>query len=360
MSNQDYSKDKFKSPNGIGGWLLIPLYLMILQVYNFTIKYIPNVVPSDCWCYFNPNYNVFNPALGVLCLMEIVIMAILTAWSVLCVYLILKKSRAVRTCCSRFFLFTAGYTVLDNILTVVLVPDSRLFSDLYSGIALGVSIINPVIWGVYFLKSERVTRTFGASSEGIPLTRFYNNDEALRSKRLFRRFFARILDISLVMFLLILLRRATSPLHETISLEYVILKHARWLIVCDLLIYALFKQTLGKKLFGLRVVRNDGQSLTRKQYMFRSGNALFFLCWPLWLLYTIGMKHFNYFALLAILLLLGTIGFQYRKALDYGRTSYDSVYDTQVNAVPLTPKQIIVAIFSVVSSFALLIAVVRA
>ena len=83
-------------------------------------------------------------------------------------------------------------------------------------------------------------------------------------------------------------------------------------------------------------------------------------CWPLWLLYTIGMKHFNYFALLAILLLLGTIGFQYRKALDYGRTSYDSVYDTQVNAVPLTPKQIIVAIFSVVSSFALLIAVVRA
>ena len=355
--------DKFRYPCGIGGWLLIPIYVIFLQVFlqgkNFATQYIPTVFSSNFLCYFNSDYDIFSPTYGLLVLVEMLMSVFLGAWGLLCLYLVLKRSTATRIWCSRYFFFIVAYTVLDNVVATICIPDFRMFTDEYSFVVFVVSIGNPLLWGLYFLKSSRVSRTFNTGKvETVQSVKVSEEVELHRSVLLLRRFAARTFDMIVVLFLIILLGKATSKIRSSLGLEWTLLVHLRWLVICDLMIYALFQQTPGKKLFGLQVLRNDDQVLTRKQYMFRSGNALFYLCWPIWMLYsTVTMR---YFWMMAAVSLCATFGFQYCKVLKSGRTSYDSVYDTKVAAQPLTSKQkaIVAVVFFLVIS--LLIAVVYA
>ena len=162
----------------------------------------------------------------------------------------------------------------------------------------------------------------------------------------------------IVLSLVLLIGKAVSQSQSSVGFEYTALMHIRWLIIYDLIIFALFKQTIGKRLFGLRVTRFDGEPLSRKQYLYRSGNALFFLCWPLWVLFSIATM--RYFWKLAILSLFCSFVFQYSKVLKTGRTSYDAVYNTQVVDTPLTLKQMILAIGGLVGGLLLLVAVTHA
>lgn len=356
--------DKFCNPSGIGGWLLIPLWILILQIFlrgrSFALEYIPTVCSGDFWCYFNSDYDVYSPTQGLFVLFETVMTLIFCAWSSLCVYLILKKSIAVRSWCSKYFITCIVFFLIDNIFYVFWYPGSQLFSDVQTLLNFLMGTLWPAIWAAYFLKSERVKKTFVRHDVTVVSEQVLSQGEEQISKILFKRCAARIIDVVLVLFLIVLFGKATSSLRSLslTSFEYIILVHIRWLIIYDLIFFALCRQTIGKKLFGIQVIRTDGQPLTRKQYMYRSGNALYFLSWPLWVLYTI--TTIKYFWQLAILSFVGTFAFQYCKVLKTGRTSYDAVYDTQVVASPLTSKQMTLAVGGLLGSLLLLLAVILA
>ena len=69
--------------------LLIPLYLLILQPYLhgrlFFTSYAPLLFSADFWLYFNSDYDIFNPAYGILVIFESAMSIVLMAWSVACV-----------------------------------------------------------------------------------------------------------------------------------------------------------------------------------------------------------------------------------------------------------------------------------
>lgn len=347
--------DKFKEPVGIGGWLLIPLYLLILQPYLhgrlFFTSYAPLLFSADFWLYFNSDYDIFNPAYGILVIFESAMSIVLMAWSVACVYLILKKSPLVRKFCSRYFITCCGYAILDGIVASICISGYQILPDGNGAITVLVSWLSTALWAWYFIKSKRVANTFcrGDRGESVKTAIFTSEEESRLSMLLFRRAGARVLDVAIVIvcaYIVIKIANVES------SIFWWLPSWAMYFVILDLIMYTLFGQTLGKRLFGIRVTRLDGQRLTRKEYMVRNGNALFFLGWPIFALYF--HSTMRYFWPLCVISVIATFSYQYCKVLSSGSTSYDAVYDIRVIGQKLNGKQLSLAIFALFGICAML------
>lgn len=185
--------------------------------------------------------------------------------------------------------------------------------------------------------------------ESVKTAIFTSEEESRLSMLLFRRAGARVLDVAIVIvcaYIVIKIANVES------SIFWWLPSWAMYFVILDLIMYTLFGQTLGKRLFGIRVTRMDGQQLTRKEYMVRNGNALFFLGWPIFALYF--HSTMRYFWPLCVISVIATFSYQYCKVLSSGSTSYDAVYDIRVIGQKLNGKQLSLAIFALFGICAML------
>lgn len=334
--------DKFKNPVGIGGWLLVAIFGMINAMYFYglgVVSCLDSMTRRDFWYCFNSAYDAFNPVLGLRVIGIMLMFLVLLGWSALCVYLILKKSSSTKIVCLRYYAVQLAFGIIAAILSTISIGGHESWG--YSKVVVLICIV-PLIWMMYFLKSKRVTNTFGGYARVVAETTFDMSpeEEIELSKLLFRRFCARVADMVLGalcagMFYALSLRGMESDSVLLRCLGCVLaFSSLIVLIVPDCVMYMSFGQTFGKHLLGIRVMRNDGRPLTRLEYMRRSGNALFhigcpiFFGWPIFAL----LAYYSEIGVLGvgIVVLISTFAFQYRRVLSTGRTSYDAVYDINV------------------------------
>ena len=350
--------DKFKVPVGIGGWLLIPFWSLILQSYlqgrEFFLSYVPLLLSSDFWLYFNSDYEMFNPTYGFLKVFEAAMSFFLMIWSAICVYLILKKSSLTRKSCCWYFITCCVYPILEGVFASSCIDGYQILPEGNGAVTALVLLLGPALWALYFIKSKRVINTFNRSNRDKCIHRevLTPEEESKVSMLLFRRAGARILDFAVVVLCACVACGIRSVKHVVFWSPFWSPWFVMYFLVLDLVLYAFFKQTPGKYLFRLGVIRKDGRPLTRKEYMFRSGNALFFLGWPFFALCSHPtMRHFWLFGIMSV---VATFSYQYCKVLSFGSTSYDAVYDTKVVGQKMSVKQLSLAIFVLFGIYALL------
>ena len=330
--------DRFQNPVGIGGWLLIPLGMFIMTIGRGLLG-LRGLVFHE--------FEVFD-----------VIAVLFAIWSLLCVYLILKRSPRVRYACATYFIVCAILCLIGCV-----TDESGFQPDSLSV----VRIVWFSVWAVYFLKSKRVANTFSRSGTDILTKRNLDPEmEVVLSRLLIRRFAARVTDIAV--FLLAMLCTITistnSGLFMTVGSVGGIACFVGYfffyglvvdLVVVDLIGYPLLRQTFGKWLFGLRIVTEEGKTLTRWQCMFRSGNCLYHLAWPV--LLVVPSLHSVHHSLLYLGFSFMVICYQYYKVLMTGRTSYDAVYGTSVVGETLSCRRLVLGMTVVIVLFTSLIVV---
>ena len=271
--------DRFQNPVGIGGWLLIPLGMFIMTIGRGLLG-LRGLVFHE--------FEVFD-----------VIAVLFAIWSLLCVYLILKRSPKVRYACANYFLVCVVFGLLNlclvgvlgllNLCLVGVTGESGFQIDPLSLVSTVVSTVWSSVWAVYFLKSKRVANTFPGSGTEVLKKRSRDPETEMDvSKLLIRRFAARVTDMAVVLLVMLCIITSQGLFREEDFWFTVICVVGDFFfcgvivnfVVMDCIVYPLFRRTLGKWLFGLRVVTEEGENLTRRQCMFRSGNRLYYLAWP--------------------------------------------------------------------------------
>lgn len=310
--------DRFQNPVGIGGWLLIPLGMFIMMIGQGLLE-IRRLGRHD--------FEVSD-----------VITIVITVWvsilSLRCVYLILKRSPRVRYACATYFIVCAIFGLLD--LCLVGVTGESGFQIDPSSL---VSTVWFSVWAVYFLKSKRVANTFPGSGADVLKERSRDPETEMDvSTLLIRRFAARVTDMTAVLLVMSCSITSQGLFREEdfcFTVICVVGCFSVWgvivdFVVMDCIVYPLFRQTLGKWLFGLRVVTEEGGNLTRRQCMFRSGNRLYYLSWPVLFLTPFAYGHYPLLPLWLwfLFMLIMVICYQCYKVFATGRTSYDAVYGT--------------------------------
>lgn len=324
--------DRFQNPVGIGGWLLIPLGMFIMAIGQGLLGLL-GLGPHD--------FAVFD-----------VIAVLFAIWSLRCVYLILKRSPKVRYACANYFLVCA----ICAVLCLIGVTGESGFQIDPSSLVAAVWFS---VWVVYFLKSKRVANTFSGSGIDVLKKRSRDSETEMDvSKFLVRRFAARVTDMAIMaIVLLVMLCIITGhglfgnvdllwPMGAYFVTFFFFGCGVIVVVAMDFIVYPLFKQTLGKWLFGLRVVTEEGENLTRRQWMFRNGNCLYYRAWPVLLVtplvYGAPSVHYSllHLWLWFLLMVLMVIWYQCYKVLTTGRTSYDVVYGTSVVGESLSGRHL--------------------
>ena len=328
--------DRFQNPVGIGGWLLIPLGMFIMTIGRGLLGLL-RLRRHD--------FEVSD-----------VIMVLFAIWSLRCVYLILKGSPKVRYACTNYFLVCAvlGLLNLYLVLNLCLVGVTGESGFQIDPLSL-VSTVWASVWAVYFLKSKRVVNTFPESGTDVLKERSRDPETEMDvSKLLIRRFAARVTDMAVVLLVMLCIITSQGLFREDdfwFTVICVVGCFSFWgvivgFVVMDCIVYPLFRQTLGKWLFGLRVVTEEGGNLTRRQCMFRSGNRLYYLAWPVLLVtpLTYGALSVHYSLLHLwlwfLFMVIMVVCYQCYKVFTTGRTSYDAVYGTSVVGESLSGRHL--------------------
>jgi len=121
-----------KKPQGIGGWLLIPTLIFILNVILWTFDIFILPIMSD-----------FTPA-------DIVKFVIVLSFVPLLVYTLILEFKKKK----EFKKWAMIVLWTSLIVQIILSTFTREYFRIYFG------IVSPIIWTLYFIKSKRVENTF--------------------------------------------------------------------------------------------------------------------------------------------------------------------------------------------------------
>jgi transglutaminase-like putative cysteine protease len=149
-------------PSGIGGWLLLPaigLPFSILRLLTGTAKTWPVFTPEAWNALTSAGGASYHPMWLPLMLFELagnigmVVMACLTTW------LFFRRRSSLPRVFIGFVAGSAVFVLADTVLTLTIPSAAAQLTARDWGSAMQ-SIVSAAIWSAYFLRSERVRRTF--------------------------------------------------------------------------------------------------------------------------------------------------------------------------------------------------------
>lgn len=144
----------------IGGWLVLPLlglFFTPVRVLNFLIsnEYFNQRVWTEL---LNPTSNVYSPALVAVSMVELVVNVAFLVFSVLLIYLFIKRRSSVPRLMVIFYAVNFGFILLDYLLVQALSLPVAGTSETVRSIT--TALVGAAIWIPYFNVSERVKATF--------------------------------------------------------------------------------------------------------------------------------------------------------------------------------------------------------
>lgn len=161
-------KDNANEPNGIGGWLLLPIASLFLSIYEVLKEFIDTSIPllgPEMWVAFKTPGTYFYhspwvPVIVIGALLQIIIMIV----AAIALMAIFKKMKIVPRIMIGFYILGVCFSATSMALGYFFIPiigpemSSELISDGNRKMVI-VSIV-AIIWISYFLKSRRVKNTF--------------------------------------------------------------------------------------------------------------------------------------------------------------------------------------------------------
>jgi len=155
-------------PVGIGGWLILPLIILVIWALSFLGTLWVDIVPSfgaDVWQPLTtPGSPVYSSYWAPYLIVSAILVVGLMVWAIALLVLFVQRRRVVPLLISLFFLAAAGAAVFEFVSVWHLSNQVPLFAEyaLTQGAAVDLlrSLVPAAIWVPYFRLSVRVRNTF--------------------------------------------------------------------------------------------------------------------------------------------------------------------------------------------------------
>lgn len=161
---QEQQPQQQKELKGIGGWLYLVAFGVIVAPLRLAVEYYPMLIDYFTGGYeitTNPNSKAYVPHLELLLGMEMVANAFMLLLTLVLVVLFFSKHRWFPRVFIFLCVFTPLFLIADAMAVQMVMPSIEVYdTTLVREIAR--SVIYSLIWIPYMLVSKRVKNTFGA------------------------------------------------------------------------------------------------------------------------------------------------------------------------------------------------------
>lgn len=149
-------------PRGIGGWLLLPLFGLIITPFRVTFETIlvfrPVLEPGVWRALTTPGHDAYHPLWSTVIAFELVTNAALIVFTVVLLVLFFRKSRRVPRLMIVWYLSMMAMQLIDLALTEAIPAAAANGSEGTRDTVRAIAAA--AIWVPYFLRSVRVRNTF--------------------------------------------------------------------------------------------------------------------------------------------------------------------------------------------------------
>lgn len=150
------------TPEGIGGWLILPLIGLVITPFRMVylvISTMATALTPEVLSYFDsPDSAFYSPLYKPLVFGEILVNMFIGAAAVVLLVLLFTKKKIFPMLMVVYLAFNACFTIIDVILAKMAVPQIALSGEIMRPVI--TSVLAACIWIPYFLMSERVKNTF--------------------------------------------------------------------------------------------------------------------------------------------------------------------------------------------------------
>lgn len=150
-------------PQGIGGWLILPLLGLIATPFRVGFLTLRDLLPAfqpETWNVLTtPGSGFYHPLWAPMLIFEVTANCVVILFSIVLLWLFFKKSKRVPMLVITWYLVIIGAQIVDEILGGR-IPAVAAADDGTSLRELARSVGTALIWIPYFLVSKRVKNTF--------------------------------------------------------------------------------------------------------------------------------------------------------------------------------------------------------